>query len=67
MKVVTDRAGMFTFPAVPSNTYELRFDKLGFAPLTMDAAQVIAIGTVVMKVTAPAESPIPSSIGISAG
>ena len=64
MKAVTDETGIFTFPPVPSNSYELHFDKPGFAPLAMDAAKVIASGTVVMKVTAPAETPIPSSIGI---
>lgn len=50
MKVVTDGNGIFTFPAVPSNAYELHFEAIGFAPVTLDAAQVMASGTVVMRV-----------------
>jgi len=50
VKVQTDQDGVFTFPAVSANEYELHFEATGFAPVTRDASQVIASGTVVLKV-----------------
>ena len=56
--VDTNRNGIFAFPPLPPKAYELHFEKPGFKPLTMDAAQAMALGVVVMQFGKVTEGPM---------
>jgi TonB family protein len=42
--------GTFTFPALPPKAYELRFERIGFVPVTMEAGKAMGLGVVVMQI-----------------
>jgi TonB family protein len=46
----TKSDGTFAFPAVPPKTYELRFERIGFVPVIMEAGKAMALGVVVMQI-----------------
>src|SRR5258705_10267830 len=48
--VQTKSDGTFAFPGVPPKAYELRFERIGFVPLIMEAGKAMALGVVVMQI-----------------
>jgi hypothetical protein len=48
--VQTKSDGTFTFPAFPPKAYQLRFERIGFVPVTMEADKAMALGVVVMQI-----------------
>lgn len=48
--VQTKSDGTFTFPPLPPKSYQLRFERIGFVPVTMEAGEVMALEVVVMQI-----------------